>query len=107
MLRLRAPLRFALKHLPQPVIAFFRFAGSSHFRLRFTLIKYAMQCLQSTSYFYFFHLKHADNFAVPDDCIGKVAGGILTVRFTHRKRKIRIIGAGNWRKGKKIYEEEN
>jgi len=40
-------------------------------------------------------------------CLGLVAGGILTVRFTHRKRKIRIIGAGYWRKGKKIYEKEN
>ena len=35
-------------------------------------------------------------------CLGKVAGGILTVRFTYRKTKIRIIGAGYWRKGKLI-----
>jgi uncharacterized protein len=40
-------------------------------------------------------------------CIGRVADGILTVRFTFRKNKIRIIGAGYWRKGKKIYEREN
>ena len=40
-------------------------------------------------------------------CLGKVAGGILTVRFVYRKRKIRIIGSGYWRKGKKIYEREN
>ena len=40
-------------------------------------------------------------------CLGNVAGGILTVRFTYRRDKIRIIGAGYWRKGKKIYEEEN
>jgi len=40
-------------------------------------------------------------------CLGKVTDGILTVRFTYRKRKIRIIGAGYWRKGKKIYEREN
>lgn len=40
-------------------------------------------------------------------CFGKVADGILTVRFTYRKGVIRIIGAGYWRKGKKIYEEEN
>ena len=39
-------------------------------------------------------------------CLGRVAGGIMTVRFTYRK-KIRIIGAGYWRKGKKIYEKEN
>ncbi len=40
-------------------------------------------------------------------CIGIVAGGILTVRFTYRKNTIRIIGAGYWRKGKKIYERKN
>ncbi len=40
-------------------------------------------------------------------CIGKTRNGIATVRFTIRGRKIRIIGAGYWRKGKKIYEKEN
>ena len=40
-------------------------------------------------------------------CIGRVAEGILTVRFTYRNRQIRIFGAGYWRKGKKIYEQEN
>lgn len=40
-------------------------------------------------------------------CLGKVTDGILTVRFAYRKNKIRIIGAGYWRKGKKIYEKEN
>lgn len=40
-------------------------------------------------------------------CLGKVSGGILTVRFTYRSNKIRIFGAGYWRKGKTIYEKEN
>ncbi|MEN8155596.1 MAG: BrnT family toxin [Bacteroidota bacterium] len=40
-------------------------------------------------------------------CIGKVGEGIITVRFTYREHRIRIIGAGYWRKGKKIYEEKN
>ena len=41
-------------------------------------------------------------------CIGKTAkGGIATVRFTKRNGHIRIIGAGYWRKGKKIYEQHN
>jgi len=40
-------------------------------------------------------------------CIGQVGNGILTVRFTYRRRVIRIIGAGYWRKGKVIYEKEN
>ncbi len=40
-------------------------------------------------------------------CIGEVEGGLLTVRFTYRAKKIRIFGAGYWRKGKKRYEKEN
>ena len=40
-------------------------------------------------------------------CIGQVAEGIVTVRFTLREGLIRIYGAGYWRKGKKIYEEAN
>lgn len=38
-------------------------------------------------------------------CIGKVNNRIITVRFTKRGKKIRIYGAGYWRKGKKYYEE--
>ncbi|MCP4474159.1 MAG: BrnT family toxin [Gammaproteobacteria bacterium] len=41
------------------------------------------------------------------DCFGQVEGNIMTVRFTYRDSKIRIIGAGYWRKGRKVYEQEN
>ncbi len=40
-------------------------------------------------------------------CIGRVGDDIMTVRFTYRENIIRIYGAGYWRKGKKIYEEQN
>jgi hypothetical protein len=41
-------------------------------------------------------------------CIGKTGNsGVTTVRFTIRNSHIRIIGAGYWRKGKKIYEQHN
>jgi uncharacterized DUF497 family protein len=40
-------------------------------------------------------------------CLGKIAENIVTVRFTYRNKKIRIIGAGYWRKGKQIYEKQN
>jgi uncharacterized DUF497 family protein len=40
-------------------------------------------------------------------CFGQVDEGVLTVRFTYRSEVIRIIGAGYWRKGKRIYEQEN
>jgi uncharacterized DUF497 family protein len=33
--------------------------------------------------------------------------GVLTVRFTYRAWRIRIIGAGYWRKGRKLYEQAN
>jgi uncharacterized DUF497 family protein len=37
-------------------------------------------------------------------CIGKVTDQVVTVRFTYRPGAIRIIWAGYWRKGRKIYE---
>jgi len=42
-------------------------------------------------------------------CFGlnEEGNGILTVRFTYRSGRIRIIGAGYWRRGKKIYEQIN
>lgn len=52
-------------------------------------------------------LDHSDDKEQRYFCFGKTHDGIVTVRFTMRKNSIRIIGAGYWRKGKKIYEEEN
>lgn len=40
-------------------------------------------------------------------CFGRVGAGILTVRFTYREVRIRIFGAGYWRRGRKIYEQDN
>ena len=40
-------------------------------------------------------------------CLGIVNDLVMTVRFTYRKKIIRIIGAGYWRKGRDIYEEKN
>lgn len=40
-------------------------------------------------------------------CFGMIEEGIVTVRFTHRADKVRIFGAGFWRKGKEIYEKQN
>lgn len=40
-------------------------------------------------------------------CLGKAGEGILTVRFTYREHHIRIFGAGYWRKGRQIYDEQN
>lgn len=40
-------------------------------------------------------------------CVGKVKGRVLTVRFLYREGKIRIIGAGYWRKGAKDYDQKD
>lgn len=40
-------------------------------------------------------------------CFGMLKGGVLTVRFTCRNGVIRIFGAGYWRKGKVVYEQQN
>jgi uncharacterized DUF497 family protein len=40
-------------------------------------------------------------------CFGWVEDGVMTVRFTWRAGRIRIFGAGYWRKGKRIYERAN
>jgi uncharacterized DUF497 family protein len=40
-------------------------------------------------------------------CFGAVGEGIMTVRFTYREDVVRIIGAGYWRRGKRVYEREN
>lgn len=40
-------------------------------------------------------------------CLGMVDGQVMTVRFSVRYRRIRIFGAGYWRKERRIYEERN
>ena len=40
-------------------------------------------------------------------CVGKISGGIVTVRFALRGGTIRIIGAGFWRDGRNEYEQRN
>jgi len=40
-------------------------------------------------------------------CFGLVADKVMTVRFTYRVGRIRIFGAGYWRKGRRIYEQQN
>jgi uncharacterized protein len=40
-------------------------------------------------------------------CMGRVGESIMTVRFTYRGNVIRIYGAGYWRKGRKVYEDQN
>jgi len=40
-------------------------------------------------------------------CLGIVGKGILTVRFTYREGRIRIFGAGYWRRGKQLYDRQN
>jgi uncharacterized DUF497 family protein len=39
-------------------------------------------------------------------CVGRIGPRIGTVRFTYRHGRVRIIGAGFWRKGRKLYEKQ-
>ena len=50
-------------------------------------------------------LRHSA-FEIRWHCLGIVKGEVLTVRYTHRGNLIRILGAGHWRKGRKVYEKE-
>jgi hypothetical protein len=52
-------------------------------------------------------IKHSTKTEKRYFCFGLVENKILTVRFTIRKNRIRIIGAGYWREGRKKYEKEN
>jgi len=49
------------------------------------------------------HSHHEERFF----CIGRVGNQLITVRFTYRAEKVRIIGAGYWRMGGKYYEKES
>ena len=40
-------------------------------------------------------------------CLGIIKNKVCTVRFLYRNNKIRIFGAGYWRKEQKIYEKQN
>ncbi len=40
-------------------------------------------------------------------CLGLVGQHVLTVRFSWRRKRIRIYGAGYWRQGRKRYDQEN
>lgn len=53
------------------------------------------------------NLRHSSETEKRYYCFGIVDGHILTVRFTYRGENIRIIGAGFWRSGKKVYEKQN
>ena len=40
-------------------------------------------------------------------CFGRVGYRVMTVRFTYRGAVIRIIGAGYWRRGRRVYETQS
>ncbi len=54
-----------------------------------------------------FEEEHGSDQEIGYHCIGSVDGGVVTVRFTNRDFKVRIIGAGFWRKGRIAYEKKN
>jgi uncharacterized DUF497 family protein len=76
------------------------------------LTKHGVDFSEATAAFYDpKHLISADEGHSAEEtrlfCIGRTARGILMVRFTYRSETVRIIGAGYWRKGRRLYEKEN
>ena len=52
-------------------------------------------------------LEHSNDLEERFFCFGLVDGRVLTVRFTYRRKRIRIFGAGYWRQGRTHYEQAN
>jgi uncharacterized DUF497 family protein len=50
---------------------------------------------------------HSTKLEIRYFCVGMVDDKVIAVRFTLRDRRVRIIGAGYWRKERVIYEERN
>lgn len=63
----------------------------------------AMQVFRDTRRLIYLDTKHSTEEEKRFFCIGRIEGGIVTVRFTPREGFIRIIGAGFWRKYRKLY----
>ena len=40
-------------------------------------------------------------------CLGRVGGLVLCVRFHHLERRITLLSAGYWKKGRHFYEAQN
>lgn len=52
-------------------------------------------------------VKHSSTSEKRYFCFGMVGKTVITVRFTYRNNIIRIFGAGAWREGRRVYEENN
>ncbi len=49
-------------------------------------------------------LDHSTETEIRYFCVGAVEERVCTVRFTYREGRIRIFGAGYWRKERRLYE---
>ncbi len=67
----------------------------------------AQQAFQDIDRLIIEDVKHSNTSEERFYCIGKVQERICTVRFLNRNNKLRIIGAGFWRKEQKFYEKIN
>lgn len=64
----------------------------------------AMECFLDASALQLDDTKHSKD-EMRSYLVGRSKSGrILTTWFTYRDEKIRIIGSGEWRKGRKLYE---
>lgn len=72
-------------------------------RVSFTEAKLAFDDPHRKIYFDEKHSSHEERFF----CVGKIGDRVMTVRFSYRHDQVRIIGAGYWRKGRRLYEKKD
>lgn len=63
----------------------------------------AIKTFEDPNHFIFEDRSHSTSKEKRLYCIGRVENRILTVRFTYRKNRVRIYGAGYWRKYRTLY----
>jgi uncharacterized DUF497 family protein len=66
----------------------------------------AQQAFSDPNRLIFQDTEHSTDTEFRYKCVGKVLGRVCTVRFVYRDGKVRIFGAGYWRKEKKLYEQK-
>ena len=52
-------------------------------------------------------LEHSTSDETRYFCLGMIDNRVCAVRFTYRANRVRIFGAGYWRKERRIYEQRN
>ncbi len=66
----------------------------------------AIQVFSDRDALVFIDIKHSNLKETRYFAVGKIGIQTCTVRFTYRNKRIRVFGAGYWRKERKFYEKQ-